>query len=180
MNSLKGQFLVASPKLLDPNFAQTVVLMVQHDAKGALGLVINRPLDITVREACEQTMGNGCEVEGVIHQGGPCEEMLMVIHANQLAGEAEILPNLYFSTTRDQVENLLEDPQGPMRFFVGYSGWGPGQLEGEFETGSWLAIPATADRIFGPTENLWMRLHTEANLCKWVHPSRIPDDPSTN
>jgi putative transcriptional regulator len=180
MDSTKGKFLIASPKLVDPNFTKTVVLMVQHDEKGALGVVVNRPLEVTVQQACEQVLGSGCEVGGVLHHGGPCEALLMVLHTDEANGETEVLPGLYFTTAKDSVERLLENPVDEMRFFVGYSGWGPGQLEAEFETGSWFTTPATSDRVFGAVENLWTRLTTEANLSKWVDPSRIPDDPSVN
>jgi putative transcriptional regulator len=180
MESLKGQFLIATPNLLDPNFNGTVILVIQHDDKGALGVVINRPLDVTVQQACEQIMGTGCEAGGVLHHGGPCEAMLVVIHTEASAGETEILPGLYFTTAKDRVESLLENPIAEMKFIVGYSGWGAGQLEEELETGSWLICPATAERVFGSPENLWSRLNTEANLSKWVDPGRIPDDPSVN
>ena len=180
MDSTKGKFLIASPKLADPNFSRTVVLMVQHDEKGALGVVVNRPLDVTVQQACEQVLGTGCEVNGVLHHGGPCEALLMVVHTDESNGETEIVPGLFFTTAKDSVEQLLENPMAEMKFFVGYSGWGPGQLEGEFETGSWTLTPATPERVFGPVENLWTRLTTEANLSKWVDPRRIPEDPSVN
>ncbi|HSV15336.1 MAG TPA: YqgE/AlgH family protein [Tepidisphaeraceae bacterium] len=180
MKSTKGKFLIASPKLTDPNFAQAIVLMVQHDEKGALGVVINRPLEVTVQQACEQVLGTGCEVGGVLHHGGPCEALLMVIHTDEDNGEAEVIPGVYFTTAKESLELLLDNPADDMRFFVGYSGWGPGQLEAEFETGSWTTTPATAERIFGPVENLWTRLNTEVNLSKWVHPTRIPEDPSVN
>jgi putative transcriptional regulator len=180
MDSTKGKFLIASPKLADPNFSRTVVLMVQHDEKGALGVVVNRPLDVTVQQACEQVLGTGCEVSGVLHHGGPCEALLMVVHTDESNAETEIVPGLFFTTAKDSVEQLLENPMAEMKFFVGYSGWGPGQLEGEFETGSWTLTPATPERVFGPIENLWTRLTTEANLSKWVDPRRIPEDPSVN
>jgi putative transcriptional regulator len=180
MESTKGKFLIASPKLVDPNFAKAVVLMVQHDEKGALGVVVNRQLEVTVQQACEQVLGSGCEVSGFLHHGGPCEALLMVVHTDEDNAETAILPGVYFTTAKDSVEQLLENPVDEMRFFVGYSGWGAGQLEAEFETGSWLIMPATSERIFGPIENLWTRLTTEANLSKWVHPTRIPDDPSVN
>jgi putative transcriptional regulator len=180
MKSLKGQFLIAAPKLVDPNFNETVVLMVQHDDNGALGVVVNRPLEVTVQQASEQVLGTSCEASGVLHLGGPCEQMLMVIHTDKSSAESEILPGLYVTSTKDGVEHLMEHPASEMKFFVGYSGWSPGQLEGEFETGSWTTAPATAVRVFGPAENLWARLNSEATLSKWVHPSRIPDDPSVN
>jgi putative transcriptional regulator len=63
---------------------------------------------------------------------------------------------------------------------VGYSGWGPGQLEGEMETGSWMTCPATRRHIFNPAKEPWIRAMTEANLSKYVRPDQIPEDPSMN
>lgn len=180
MDSTKGKFLIAGPTLLDPNFSRAVILMVQHDDKGALGVVVNRPLEVSVQQACEQVLGTGCEVAGFLHHGGPCEAMLMVVHTDEARGEAQVLPGLYFTTAKERVEELLESTGVEMKFFVGYSGWGPGQLEGEFESGSWVTTPASPERVFGPVENLWARLTTESGLSKWVDPARIPDDPSVN
>ena len=64
MKSLKGQFLIAAASLADPNFSRSVVLVLQHDDGGALGVVVNRPLDVTVRQACEQVLGVECDVDG--------------------------------------------------------------------------------------------------------------------
>ncbi len=180
MQSLKGSFLIASPQLADPNFVKTVVLMVQHNDEGALGLILNRPLEVTIQQACEQVLGSGCEVDGPLHQGGPCEAMLMVLHTDPAAAENEVIPGLYFTTARDRVEQLLESPGAEMKFFVGYAGWGPGQLEEELKTGSWLLAGATPERVFGSPEQLWSRLNTEAKLNPWIDPKRIPDDPSVN
>jgi putative transcriptional regulator len=180
MNSLKGHFLIASAKLRDPNFSSAVVLVVQHNSDGAMGVVLNRPMELTVRQACEQALGTDCLVEGRLHQGGPCEELLVAVHTDPAAAETEVLPGLYFTTTKDRMEHLLESPAGEMRFFVGYAGWGPEQLESELEAGSWLVAPADLQRVFGPPDNLWTRLSTETKLMAWVDPKLIPDDPSVN
>ena len=73
MKSLQGHLLVASPKLVDPNFFHTVVLLVQHNQEGALGLVLNRPLQTTVQEMWQEVGESQCEVDQPLHQGGPCE-----------------------------------------------------------------------------------------------------------
>jgi putative transcriptional regulator len=182
MKSLKGQFLVAASSLTDSHFHRAVVLMLQHDRNGALGVVVNRPLEITVRQACAQVTGTEYDVEGQLHQGGPCEAVLMVLHSDPFAdtGDQAVLPGLFFSTDKEVIENLLREPSPDLKFIVGYSGWGAGQLENEMKSGSWITIAATTARVFGPSEKLWTRLITESNLSKWVDPSRIPDDPSVN
>ncbi len=182
MKSLKGQFLVAASTLTDPNFNRAVVLMLQHDQNGAVGVIVNRPLEISVRQACEQVTGTEYDIEGQLHQGGPCEAVLMVLHSDPFAdtGDQPVLPGLYFSTDKDAIEHLLRDPSDRLKFIVGYSGWGAGQLEQELKSGSWIVISATTQRVFGPPEKLWTRLITESNLSRWVDPSRIPEDPSVN
>jgi putative transcriptional regulator len=180
MQSLAGQFLIASPKLVDPNFARSVVLMVQHGEEGALGLVINRPLETSVEEICEKVLETPCSAEGVLYQGGPCEGPLMVVHTHNARSDIEVKPGVHFSTERDSIEWLLKYNEAPIKYFVGYSGWAAGQLENEMETGSWLTVPAEEEQIFQDGEELWSRLLTVATLGKWIDPDRIPDDPSLN
>ena len=191
MASLKGQFLIAAESLLDPNFSRSVVLLLQHDDAGALGVVVNRPLDVTVRQACEQVLGVDCDVDGPLHHGGPCEAVMMVLYPVDVSTEGDeagedghaVVPGLRFSTDKETIERLLREgpgDAGPFKVIVGYSGWGAGQLEGEMKTGSWLVVPATAARALGPAGPLWTRLVTEANLGKFIDPKWIPEDPSVN
>jgi putative transcriptional regulator len=180
MESTQGKLLLASPKLVDPNFAQTVVLMVQHNEQGALGLVLNRPLRITVRQACEQSLGEACDVEGLLHQGGPCEGPLMVLHANEMSKDADVLPGLFFTTEKSKIESLLKQQISSARYFVGYSGWTAGQLEAEMEMNSWVIADAQAAHVFEEPANLWAKLMRQRLLEPWIDPSQIPDDPSVN
>ena len=180
MESLAGKFLIASPRLIDPNFAQSVVLMVQHGEEGALGLVINRPLDTSLEDVCEKILETPCSTDGVLFQGGPCEGPLMVVHTHNNRSDIEIQPGVHFSTERESLEWLLRYNEAPIRFFVGYSGWTAGQIESEIETGSWLIVPAAEEQIFKGGDDLWSKLLTIATLGKWIDPSRIPDDPTLN
>ena len=120
MKSLQGQLLVASTTLVDPNFFHTVVLIVQHNEEGALGLVLNRPLRTTIKEMWEQVAEEDADVDGVLHQGGPCEGPLMVIHGDDVQGEIEVTKDLYFCTSRDRVEQLMSEGGTRMKFFVGH------------------------------------------------------------
>ena len=190
MASLKGQLLIASPRLMDPNFVRTVVLMVQHGEEGALGLILNRPLQATVRDVCEKVLETSCEIDSPLYQGGPCEGPLMVLHTHGEEDEPEVLPGLHFTAERGKIEKLLAggwesaEGGGPLgdglyaKFFVGYAGWGAGQLESEMETGSWLTAPAEVLHVFDPSEKLWSKLTTW--LTVGIDPDRIPDDPSVN
>jgi len=183
MKSLQGQLLVASPTLVDPNFFHTVVLIVQHNEEGALGLVLNRPLRTTVKEMWEQVAEEQTDAEGVLHQGGPCEGPLMVVHGDDVYSEVEVTPTLHFCTSRDRVEKLMADASSPMKFFVGYAGWTAGQLEAEMAEPSWLVAPATPQIVFEGDEHLWsdlVRAISRAAVTNLVDPKRIPDDPSVN
>ena len=183
LNNSQGLLLVASPKLTDPNFFRSVVLIIQHNDEGALGLVLNRPLETTISEAWEQVNDDQCSVEGVLHHGGPCEGPLMVVHTDRALSEVEVRPGLYFSTQRDAVERLVSLNNCPMRFFVGYAGWGPGQLEGEMEEGAWLTVQASGDEVFGDSSELWrgvMEAVSRAAMEGLVKPQAMPEDPSLN
>jgi putative transcriptional regulator len=165
---------------LDPNFVRTVILLVRHGEEGSLGLVLNRPLEMTVQDACEKVLGTTCSAKGVLHQGGPCEGPLMVIHNRMGASEQEIVPGVHFCTDREKIETLLDDEDVTAKYFVGYSGWGPGQLEAEIELGSWISAPADEIRVFDESDELWSRLMTELTFGRYIKPDQIPDDPSMN
>jgi putative transcriptional regulator len=188
MRSLAGQLLLASRRLTDPNFRQTIILMVQHNKDGALGLVLNRPMEVTIREACEEGLEINCRADGVLHQGGPCEGPLMAVHAHADAAvhfgaedRCEVFDGLYFSTDQDELEWLLRQENPKALFFLGYSGWSPGQLENELANGGWVVAPATAGIVFNAVQSgQWGRLVSQASLGGSVRPELIPDDPSVN
>jgi putative transcriptional regulator len=180
MESTQGKVLLASPRLSDPNFAGSVVLMIQHNDQGALGLILNRPLQVSVKQACEQSLGEPCEVEGVLHQGGPCEGPLMVLHGNETVKDADVFPGVFFTTEKTKIESLLKTQLGTARYFVGYAGWSPGQLEAEMEIESWLIADAQPAYVFEDQANLWLTLVRQRLLGQWIDPSQIPDDPSVN
>ena len=176
----------AAPRLKDPNFFKAVVLLVQHNDEGALGLVLNQPTRATIEAAWEQVTDTPCLVSGVLHQGGPCEGPLMVVHSEPELSQIEVTRGIHFSTEKDAIEQLVardDAGQTRMRFFVGYAGWGPGQLESEIEQASWLSAPASPDQVFGPTEDLWdalMKLIARSAAAPFMKPESIPNDPSMN
>lgn len=178
--SLKGKFIVASPRLMDPNFAQSVVLLIQHDDNGAMGVIINRPMEVSVRQACEPLDSVQCLVEAPLHVGGPCEGPLMALHAIEDSSEGEIIPGVYFAVQRHHLEALLEQAPIPAKYVANYAGWGAGQLEAEIAEGSWLVHDAVPDAIFEEGIQLWSKLLAHATLGRWIDPSQMPDDPSMN
>jgi putative transcriptional regulator len=180
METLRGKLLIASSQMADPNFSRAVVLLIQHSEAGALGLILNRPLQISVREVCSQSLGEECEVEGVLHQGGPCDGPLMVLHRSEFEKDLDVMPGLFFTTERSKIQTLLRQGSPNARYFVGYSGWGAGQIENEMETESWVIVESDAATIFNSKETLWAKLNTRRFVGDWVDPEHLPDDPSIN
>lgn len=184
MESLQGQLLIASSQMRDPNFHRSIVLIVRDEVDGAMGLVLNRPLELSIKEACEKVLETDCELEGNLHEGGPCEGPMMVLHEGdafgEAAGDVEVLEGLWFIVNREEVESLLADPRDRLKCFIGYAGWTEGQLAAEMESGSWLTLPATLDHIFSDDPRQWSKLMVQMTLGDQIDPKRIPDDPSVN
>lgn len=188
MHSLRGNLLVASSRLLDPNFARSVVLIVRHDESGALGLVLNHQTDITVSSFCQRAeMDIECGIEGFLFHGGPCNGPLMILHTypdhsdwKLISADDKNAHDIWFSDEGDHVTWLLRNNQHPIRCFLGYAGWTAGQLEAEMAEGSWLTAQGTASRIFDETDQLWSRIMLELAFGRPLDPRLIPPDPSLN
>lgn len=152
---LTGQLLVATPELEDPNFVETVILMIEHNEKGAMGLVINRPL--AKGPIADLLKGLGAEsddVKGeiVLHYGGPVgPEKGFVLHSDDYADKGTTVVGSGLAVTTDvEIVRAIGQGKGPRRSIValGYTGWAPGQLEAEIKAGGWFSIPADAKLIF--------------------------------
>jgi len=182
MESLKGHFLLAGPSLLDPNFFRTVVLLVEHNESGALGLVLNRPTSTPLGQAWKEVSETPCIDESVLYCGGPCPGPLMALHSEAALMNIEVAPGLYFSQTPETLEGLVSQ-SSDARFFVGFSGWGPSQLEGELDEGAWLASPAAVEEVFGDPEALWqqlLRAISNDTILGALGIKHVPEDPSMN
>jgi putative transcriptional regulator len=164
--SLAGQFLVATEALRDPRFARTVIYMVRHDASGALGLVVNRPVrDVPLAPLLRQFGLDDRGVNGSIrfHYGGPVEPASgFLLHTAEYAtaGTERVAGDIAVTVLSPRPEVLGEIARGggPRRFLfvLGYAGWGPGQLDGELEEGSWIVEPARPEDVFtDDPEGLW-------------------------
>ena len=161
--SLAGQFLVASPKMPDPRFAQTVVYMVSHGEDGAMGLVVNRsygkgPLKLLLEGfGVEKVKANETVT---LHYGGPVEQGRgFILHSVDYNGAStQALPGEVALSTGKDILTAMAAGGGPRRrlFLLGYAGWGPGQLEGEIARDDWLLSPADPQLIFSETpEQVW-------------------------
>jgi putative transcriptional regulator len=158
MESLQGKFLVASAKLADPNFFRTVVLIVRHNDEGAMGMVVNRPASLTVREVWEKVAGADCDTDEHLHVGGPCPGPLMALHGRGDLADLQVADGMYFTADPQNIAKLVGNENSAIRFFAGYAGWGSGQIEREIEVGAWYIVPATSEHIFGSNESLWEHL----------------------
>lgn len=151
---LKHQFLLAMPGLAGSYFGGTITYLCEHNAEGALGLVINRAVpDVRLGELFDQLeIGGQNHRDALVLEGGPVKtDRGFVLHSNDLLLESS-LPledGLALSTAREVLAAIAED-QGPERFLVcvGYAGWGPGQLEQELGENAWLSCPSSADILF--------------------------------
>lgn len=184
-DSTRGRLLVAAPTLLDPNFARTVVLMIEHNRDGALGVVLNRatatPLTEIVPAWGELAVAPGC-----VHLGGPVQPdgmiglaLLDTVDPVDIPGVTELWPGV------GTVDLDAPAPGAPgwirgVRCFAGYAGWGPGQLDGEIVGGSWFVVDRHPDDLWSADPGgLWRRVlrRQPARLARFAH---APVDPSTN
>jgi len=183
MDSLEGQLLVASRYLLDSNFIKTVVLLVQHNDQGALGVVVNRPTCKTVKELWKEVGEARCESTQPVFLGGPVAGPIMAIHADRSLAEHEVVPGVFFAAKKPHLDQLVLHPEDRQKIFVGHAGWGPGQLESELQQGAWLTMPATVEHIFCHDSELWQQLSQrigESLLTSTLKIKHIPPDPSVN
>ena len=182
-NSLKGHFLVASPYLPDGNFFRSVVLMVQHDENGALGLVLNRPTNRQLAEIWSQITDAPCPGDMPVYVGGPCEGPLMAVHELIEFSEEEICEGVYFASQRDNLLPIVAQNGRQYRIFSGYSGWGEGQLEGELAAGGWLIAGATTDLVFADSDHVWQEIVHDIGdeiLLDSLQIRHRPEDPRMN
>ena len=180
MDSLRGQLLISSGGLFDPNFRHTVVLIGEHNQDGALGVVLNRALDLTVADAVPELAAWVPEKEPLF-QGGPVQPESPVMVAefeDPTEADLHIFDGIGFligDVPATASSNVLR-----ARIFAGYSGWGPGQLEAEMAAASWIVDPACVDDDF--TDNpdlLWSRvLRRKGPEYRML--STMPYDPSMN
>ncbi len=161
--NLTNQFLIAMPALADPNFHRTVTLMCAHNEEGAMGIVINRPLDLTLGEVLGHMdihTEDPAVREMTVLQGGPVQrERGFVIHtpAGDWDAVLRVGDDIGIATSRDILDAVAAG-RGPARALValGYAGWGAGQLEREVQENAWLSGPADTSIIFDvPYELRW-------------------------
>ncbi|WAL95791.1 YqgE/AlgH family protein [Streptomyces sp. Je 1-369] len=197
VSSLTGRLLVATPALADPNFDRAVVLLLDHDEKGSLGVVLNRPTPVDVTDILEG-WGRLAGAPGVVFQGGPVS-LDSALGVAVIPGEEGTPPGARKRgpAPRDPVgfrrvhgaiglvdleapPELLAPALGSLRIFAGYSGWGPGQLENELADGAWYVVESEPGDVSSPDpERLW-RAVLRRQRSELAMVATYPDDASLN
>jgi putative transcriptional regulator len=181
VDSLKGQLLLASPALFDPNFRRAVVLVTEHNEEGAAGLVLNRSSETVVAEALPDLAPLVAE-DDRIYVGGPVQQSAVLVLArfdDPDAAAVLVVDDVGFVPGDGDFE-LLAGATRQARVFAGYAGWEPGQLESELEGRSWIVEDAVGLDLFAEPEiDLWSAvLREKGGVFRVV--AMMPDDPSQN
>ncbi len=168
----QGKFLVADRRLMDPNFRETVVLLIRYGPDGAMGLVINRPVQLKLSTVLPDIK----ELDGrkeTLHLGGPVEPtriLLLVRSAKPLEASLPVFGDVYLSSSQKVLQRLIKKPVKEERFkiFAGYAGWAPKQLESEFDRGHWHVLKADTETLFDKkSSEIWQQLIQRVSV-KWV------------
>ncbi len=162
-NTLAGNLLVAMPGMLDPNFEHSVTYICEHSEAGALGIVINKPMNMDIGEVLEQlslATDQPTLAAQPVMRGGPVQsERGFVLHDSPRKWDAttEVGQSIFVTTSQDILTDVAAG-KGPEHILMalGYAGWGAGQLEEEIRQNAWLTVPASAEIVFNtPYEERW-------------------------
>ena len=170
----RGVFLVATTHLNSRTFSRTVILVVEHGGQGSVGIIINRPSDVSLTRLVPKAKELG-STDDVVHFGGPVspDAMVLLLHVRPpLAPEqaVHVFDDIYLSSSSSVLERLLrrDDSEDMFHAYVGYAGWAPGQLTYEIKRGDWFVVPGDAEKIFSADpESMWPQM-IKALSGQWV------------
>lgn len=177
-----GILLIAPPVLEDPNFRRTVVLLCEHGEEGSFGLILNRPLDLQLSDVMEEIV----VYDDTINLGGPVHRnTLHFLHRyDEALPDAITLPNgVQWGGDFDTLRALMESgdiDSDDLRFFVGYAGWSPGQLEDEIEAGGWILAESSKEAVFADEPSKLWRAVLRKMGGQYAVLANFPDDPRLN
>ena len=183
-SSLTGKLLIAEPMLEDPNFERSVVLLIEHSEDGALGVVLNRPTDIDVGAVLDE-WGQLAADPGVLYVGGPVNQDSLValgrraVRDGEVTGWTQVFDDLGAVDLHLEPTELAPGLNG-IRVFVGYSGWGPAQLEMELAQDAWVVVDAVVDDVFAPDPETMWRSVLARQGGKLARLANFPPHPSVN
>jgi len=174
-----GIFLLSAPRLHDPNFFHTVVLLVTYGKEGASGLIINRPTEVPLVKALPDLEGTE-KLSKPIYFGGPVSTNLMLVlfrSNSSLEGARNVLGDIYFTASRKILTDALgnPDPDKKVRVYAGYSGWAPMQLDAEFVRGDWVIMDPDPGAVFAEDPSkLWSAFFESRGKIQIRFPGPVP------
>ena len=179
----QGRVLISEPFLNDTYFKRSVVLLTEHSEEGSVGFVLNKPVDLSVNDV----LTDFPEVKAEISIGGPVNtNTIHYIHTlgEKIPNSVKVLENLYWGGDFDAVKDLLDQgtiKSDQIRFFLGYAGWSPKQLENELSENAWLVSEMKSEHIMqGPGDNLWKDILEKSGDKKYRTWINFPENPSMN
>ena len=177
-----GKLLIAEPFLDDPYFKRSVVLLTEHNENGSIGFILNKPIEIKLKDA----VGELPPIDSNIHLGGPvARETLHFLHTegDLIDGSLEIMKGLFWGGNFETLKKLIEQDKikpEAVKFFVGYSGWEPKQLDKELELNSWIVLDGSVSDIMKRnTTNLWKDILKDMGK-EFAVIAEFPTDPTMN
>lgn len=182
MDPQAGRLLISEPFLPDPNFSRSVVFLTEHQEAGSVGFVLNRPLELKL----DDVMEIDTSVPFPLYMGGPVQqETLHILHRHPGLGEEslEVMDGIYWGANFEALKTMLSNNEvdpSDFRFFLGYSGWGEGQLQNEMSYNSWIVTKASQEIIFSKdSETMWQEV-MKAMGGKFSILANSPEDPQMN
>ncbi len=170
--SLAGYLLVASPEMADPVFSHTVCLVVEHTAKHAIGVVLNKPMTLDPKPLWTELFQSGSKPEVTLSHfnfGGPKSGPILAIHSDSSLAEGGNNQGVYLSAQVETLRKLASTTPAHMRWIIGHANWGPSQLETEIVDGAWRLVPATPNLVFANETEMW------EDAIRWIGRSIIHD-----
>jgi len=185
--NLTHHFLIAMPNMADPHFSRTLTYICEHNDQGALGLVVNRPIDMTLSALFERLsleLGDNALSHSPIYYGGPVQtDRGFVLHApvGNWQATLPVREAIGLTTSKDILEAVGRG-EGPKRMLVtlGYAGWSPGQLDAEIDEGAWYVLPAEPGDVFAAQPDRLWRTVLRRQDGDLAFLATYPDDPGMN
>jgi len=178
----KGKVLISEPFLMDNYFKRSIVLLTEHNTEGSIGFVLNKPVDLRINEVIE----NFPAIDADVALGGPVStNTLHYLHTlgDIIPNSIPVLGNIYWGGDFEVVERLISSnnlSRGQIRFFLGYSGWSPSQLEDELNENAWVVSELPTDEIMSPmNKHYWTRTLRKMGQ-KYEMWSNFPENPEMN
>jgi putative transcriptional regulator len=178
----KGRVLISEPFLMDNYFKRSIVLITEHNTEGTIGFVLNKPVDIPIHDIVD----NFPETKADLSLGGPVNtNTLHYIHTlgDIIPNSNKVLSNIYWGGEYEVVDRLIRSGNinpGQIKFFLGYSGWSPNQLDNELAENAWLVTEIPAQEIMAPMNRHYWKRHLSKMGQKYEMWSNFPEDPEMN